>query len=85
MIGMLWFDPTQRTLEEKVRLAAAYYERKYGRRPTLIAAHKSVAETMDDFFRLDRTAESQAWGRIYHAVCRGEKSVDRLANLAMSQ
>lgn len=31
--GMLWFDGSGRALEEKVRAAAAYYERKYGVKP----------------------------------------------------
>ena len=35
-VGMLWFDDNQtRTLEEKVRRAAAYYRKKYGRKPDL--------------------------------------------------
>ncbi len=51
MIGMLWFDnDPKRSLEEKVEFAAAYYEKKYGRKPTLIAASKknvTEATTVD--------------------------------------
>lgn len=41
--GLLWFDDDPRKqLEEKVRRAAAHYERKYGRAPTLCFVHPSV-------------------------------------------
>ncbi len=33
---MLWRDDTGRKLEEKLESAAAYYERKYGRRPSVV-------------------------------------------------
>lgn len=34
-VGMLWYDNTPEwSIEEKIRLAAAYYEAKYGERPT---------------------------------------------------
>jgi hypothetical protein len=34
--GMLWYDDDrQRSLEDKVRRAADYYRRKYGRAPNL--------------------------------------------------
>jgi hypothetical protein len=29
--GMLWFDDTQSTLDTKIRKAAEYYKKKYGR------------------------------------------------------
>lgn len=35
-VGMLWYDDDKsRSLEEKVRRAADYYQRKYGRKPNL--------------------------------------------------
>jgi hypothetical protein len=34
-IGMLWFDDSAQTLQEKVRRAVDYYAQKYGRTPTL--------------------------------------------------
>ena len=41
--GLLWFDDDPRKkLEEKVRRAAAYYERKYGQSPTLCFVHPSI-------------------------------------------
>ncbi len=41
--GMLWFDGGCEPLEERVRKAAVYYERKYGQRPTLCLAHPGDA------------------------------------------
>jgi hypothetical protein len=35
-IGMLWFDNSKRSIEEKLDEMANYYHKKYGRRPTLI-------------------------------------------------
>ena len=29
--GMLWFDSTQTTLDNKIKKAAEYYQKKYGR------------------------------------------------------
>jgi hypothetical protein len=41
--GLLWFDDdTSKDLEEKVRRAAAHYERKYGQSPTLCFVHPSA-------------------------------------------
>jgi hypothetical protein len=38
--GLLWFDDDPAaTLEDKVRKAAAHYERKYGHRPDLCLVH----------------------------------------------
>lgn len=40
MIGMLWkFDPKE-TLEQSVTIAAAYYEKKYGRCPDVVQVHR---------------------------------------------
>jgi hypothetical protein len=41
--GMLWLDTDkQRSLEEKVMRAAAYYEAKYGQRPELCLVNRSA-------------------------------------------
>ena len=43
--GLLWFDDDpRRQLEEKVQQAAVYYERKYGRLPTLCFVHPSALD-----------------------------------------
>lgn len=38
-IGMLWFDDSHLSLKEKIGRAAAFYDEKYGRRPTLCLAN----------------------------------------------
>lgn len=39
-VGLLWFDNDPgRGIEEKVRRAAAHYQRKYGRMPDLCLVH----------------------------------------------
>jgi hypothetical protein len=44
--GMLWFDNSeQRDLEAKLEKAAAYYESKYGSRPTVCYVHPSFLTT----------------------------------------
>ncbi len=41
--GMLWFDnEAGRAVEEKVRQAAAHYERKYGDKPNVCFVHPSM-------------------------------------------
>ncbi len=41
--GMLWFDNNdQRDLEAKIQRAIAYYEAKYGERPTVCYLHPSM-------------------------------------------
>lgn len=42
--GMLWFDNSQTTLNQKIQKAADYYEKKYGRRPDLCLVHPSMLE-----------------------------------------
>ncbi|MBN1180171.1 MAG: hypothetical protein JXD18_13250 [Anaerolineae bacterium] len=42
--GLLWFDDSERQLEEKVLRAAQRYERKFGRSPTLCFTHRSAFE-----------------------------------------
>lgn len=38
--GMLWLDNSNKPLEEKIRTAAAYYEKKFGARPNLICVSR---------------------------------------------
>jgi hypothetical protein len=45
-IGLLWFDDDpQRSLNEKVAEAAAHYQKRFGRTPTLCYVNPSVLET----------------------------------------
>ena len=37
--GLLWFDDSKRSLEDKVLRAVARYRRKHGRAPNLCLAH----------------------------------------------
>jgi hypothetical protein len=39
---MLWFDNSSASLSDKVKKAAAYYEKKYGRAPNLCLVHPSA-------------------------------------------
>ncbi|MEW6567513.1 MAG: hypothetical protein AB1449_04975 [Chloroflexota bacterium] len=42
-VGMLWFDPDVKAdLGIRVERAAAYYHRKYGRRPSLCFLHPAT-------------------------------------------
>lgn len=42
-IGMLWFDDDpKRDLREKVKRAAAHYERKYGLKPNVCYVHPGM-------------------------------------------
>lgn len=42
-VGMLWFDNDPKAdLAEKVKRAAEYYAKKYGRQPTLCVVHPSM-------------------------------------------
>jgi hypothetical protein len=41
-IGMLWFDDSNTTLQQKIIKAADYYEKKYGKRPNLCLVHPSM-------------------------------------------
>jgi len=42
-LGMLYFDnASTETLEQKVEKAAAYYEKKYGRRPNHCLVHRGA-------------------------------------------
>lgn len=40
--GMLWFDNSNITLEAKIKKAAAYYQKKYERKPELVLVHPNV-------------------------------------------
>ena len=47
-VGMLWFDNNPKmTLENKVGRAAAYYQDKYGKTPTLCFVHPSMVVQAD--------------------------------------
>jgi hypothetical protein len=39
--GMLWFDNSDAELETKISKAAAYYEKKYGKKPDTVLVHPS--------------------------------------------
>lgn len=40
--AMLWWDDSNSTLAEKIKKAAAYYEKKYGRAPELCLVHPNM-------------------------------------------
>lgn len=40
--GMLWFDNSSASLSSKIRKAADYYQKKYGRAPELCLVHPSM-------------------------------------------
>jgi hypothetical protein len=40
--GMLWFDNSSKTLEEKIEKAVSYYKGKYERKPDLCLVHPSM-------------------------------------------
>lgn len=40
--GMLWFDNSQTSLNAKIQKAVEYYEKKHGRKPTLVLVHPSM-------------------------------------------
>ena len=46
--GMLWFDDSKRTLSEKVKSAAIYYQKKYGRTPDMVLVHPSMMTADSD-------------------------------------
>jgi hypothetical protein len=43
-IGMLWFDDSPRTMDEKIQRAVDFYTEKYGRRPTICMVHPSTTQ-----------------------------------------
>ena len=43
-IGMLWYDDTQRALDEKVTRAVEHYKTKYGETPTVCFVNPAVLE-----------------------------------------
>lgn len=45
--GMLWFDSSSKPLVEKVKLAAQYFQKKYGRTPDLCLVHPSMVTEHD--------------------------------------
>lgn len=40
--GMLWFDNSQKTLSEKVKIAATYFQKKYGRTPDMVLVNPGM-------------------------------------------
>jgi hypothetical protein len=42
--GMLWFDNSKEMTDVKIANAVTYYEKKYGRKPTLVLVHPSMIE-----------------------------------------
>lgn len=47
-IGMLWFDNTpDKPLNEKIKGAADYYTRKYGKTPTLCFVHPAMVKNTE--------------------------------------
>lgn len=40
--GMLWFDESKSTLEDKVKKAAAYFKKKYSKDATVCLVHASM-------------------------------------------
>lgn len=45
--GMLWFDNSPSPLADKIRKAADYYAKKYGRTPNLCLVHPSALVGID--------------------------------------
>lgn len=43
-IGMLWFDDSPNTLNDKVVEAVGFYNKKYGREPTLCLVNPTMLE-----------------------------------------
>jgi hypothetical protein len=41
-IGMLWFDESERSLQDRAQDAAAFYADKYGQAPSLCIVHPSM-------------------------------------------
>lgn len=42
--GMLWFDNSKLPLEDKIKKAATYYEKKYGTKPEICMVHPKMGE-----------------------------------------
>ena len=50
--ALLWFDDSDKSLEDKVKQAAARYRRKHGKPPTLCLVHTA---TFDDIAQVKHT------------------------------
>jgi hypothetical protein len=46
--GMLWFDHSDRPLNEKVKLAATHFQKKYGRTPDLVLVNPNMMAADSD-------------------------------------
>ena len=62
--GMLWFDNTKSTLDFKIKQAADYYRKKYGRSPDLCLVHPSMLDN-------SRVDEDKITIRAYRPVLPG--------------
>jgi hypothetical protein len=51
--GMLWFDNSTSTLNQKILKAMDYYQKKYGRRPSLCLINPSMLETNQKKLEID--------------------------------
>lgn len=47
--GMLWFDNSNTALQIKIKNAADYYQKKYGKRPNLSLANPGMFENTKPF------------------------------------
>lgn len=63
-IGMLWYDPDKKPLGEKLEAAAAYYARKYGRRPTI--AHVNPGQVQESCTLAGMTVKPSKIIRLNH-------------------
>ena len=63
--GMLWFDNDPKTaLSAKVERAAAYYEKKYGKRPNLCLIHPTETPIPDPSPKSENTLDSGEGSKI---------------------
>jgi hypothetical protein len=67
-LGMLWFDNDPKaSLDVKVERAAAYYQHKYGKTPTLCFVHPSMLSAVREASPNGRSEEAVAQKESYMA------------------
>ena len=67
-LGMLWFDNDPKaSLEVKVERAAAYYQHKYGKTPTLCFVHPSMFSALWGSLPNERADEAASQKESYMA------------------
>jgi hypothetical protein len=67
-LGMLWFDNDPKaSLDVKVERAAAYYQHKYGKTPTLCFVHPSMLSTGREALPNERAEEAASQKESYMA------------------